>query len=74
MKYQDDNGTLVMPSFSSRALERWLEVSLPLMILTFGIAFAWYKHEGDKIKRKAAWLEREYPDVFNDELLKENTV
>lgn len=68
VKYQGDNGSFPTPSFSSQALERWVQVSLPLILLTLGTAFAWYKHEGSKMKKKAALLEKEYPDVFsNDE-------
>ncbi|KAK7753927.1 hypothetical protein SLS62_004025 [Diatrype stigma] len=28
--------------------------------------FAWYKHEGVKMKKRAASMEKEFPDVFNE--------
>ncbi|KAF3015909.1 hypothetical protein E8E14_010687 [Neopestalotiopsis sp. 37M] len=41
VKYQGDDGDLNHDIFSSLALQRFLEISLPLMLLTFTVVFGW---------------------------------
>lgn len=53
--------------FSGLALQRWLQVSLPLMLVTLVATFGWVWYDGRKIKAKAEKLEKEFPDIFRDE-------
>lgn len=39
-------------SFSGIAMQRWLEVTLPLTLMTLGIAWLFYRHEEKSRKRK----------------------
>jgi hypothetical protein len=53
-------------TFSWLALQRFLEISLPLMFLTFAVTFFWFWHERRNSKKKVARLQEEYPDVFHE--------
>jgi len=46
------------------ALWRWLEVSLPLMAITFAIAIGWYGWEWHKRQKRNRMLRLKHPDVF----------
>ncbi|ETS77789.1 hypothetical protein PFICI_09851 [Pestalotiopsis fici W106-1] len=64
VKYQGDNGDLNHDMFSFLALKRFLQVTMPLMVLTFTVAFGWVWYERIRGKERTARLEKEYPDVF----------
>ncbi|KAI1870993.1 hypothetical protein JX265_006033 [Neoarthrinium moseri] len=64
VKYQGENGDAGQDLFSSLALERFLEVSLPLMLLTLAVAFGWMWYERSNGKKKVSMLELEHPDLF----------
>ncbi|KAF7531297.1 hypothetical protein G7054_g8991 [Neopestalotiopsis clavispora] len=64
VKYQGDDGDFNHDKFSSLALQRFIEVSLPLMLLTFAAAFGWVWYERVEGKKKAERLEKELPGVF----------
>ncbi|KAF7519949.1 hypothetical protein G7054_g12937 [Neopestalotiopsis clavispora] len=64
VKYQGDNGDLNHDIFSRLALERFLQVTAPLMVLTFAVAFGWVWYERISGKERTASLEKEYPEVF----------
>lgn len=60
VRYQNGGGGGDTPdgaeSFSWLALQRWLELSLPLMVVTFLGVMGWYWWEGIKRKRRQkAW-------------------
>ncbi|KAK0113403.1 hypothetical protein ONS96_014269 [Cadophora gregata f. sp. sojae] len=50
VKYQTDNGRT---SFSDLAMWRWLEVTLPLTVVTLGIGYAFVKYEEKRIRKMA---------------------
>lgn len=64
VKYQGDDGDFNHDKFSSLALQRFVEVSLPLMLLTFTAAFGWMWYERVEGRKKAERLEKELPGVF----------
>ncbi|KAK7953296.1 hypothetical protein PG996_014187 [Apiospora saccharicola] len=64
VKYQGDDGPSGAEMFSWMALQRWLQVSLPLMLVTVLATFGWVWFDGLKVKAKAKRLEAEFPDVF----------
>ncbi|KAK7911646.1 hypothetical protein PG985_014127 [Apiospora marii] len=66
VKYQGDDGPFGAEMFSGMALQRWLQVSLPLMLITFVATFGWVWFDGLKIKAKAKSLEEVFPDVFRN--------
>lgn len=45
IKFQTDNGNA---SFSEQALFRWLEVTLPLSVITLGVGMGWYRYQTKK--------------------------
>ncbi|KAF0321691.1 hypothetical protein GQ607_011022 [Colletotrichum asianum] len=58
IKYQEGE------SFSSLALYRFLQVTIPLMVLTFLGAGAWFWVEWTKRDRESQELKDQYPDSF----------
>ena len=50
--------------FSLLALERFLELTLPLWFITFSIAGLWWLREQGKRKTRHEELKTDYPDVF----------
>ncbi|CAJ2504351.1 Uu.00g117450.m01.CDS01 [Anthostomella pinea] len=48
---------------SQLALERFFEVSVPLMALTFGLAIAWYYYERRQIRKQPAWMDEKHEMV-----------
>ncbi|KAF4912756.1 hypothetical protein CGCVW01_v011061 [Colletotrichum viniferum] len=58
VKYQDDE------SFSSLALYRFLQVTVPLMFLTFLGAGIWFWVEWTKRDRESQELKDQHPDLF----------
>lgn len=54
----------MLESFSLLALQRWLAVTLPLMAITFSLAFWWYQSARNTIRDKSRQLEIEFPDVM----------
>ncbi|KAI0024211.1 hypothetical protein F4780DRAFT_726343 [Xylariomycetidae sp. FL0641] len=58
------DGADSMQSSESLALQRFLQVALPLMVLTFCGAYCWMKYENGMGKKEAARLEDSFPDLF----------
>lgn len=67
VKYQGDSGPFDTAMYSWRALQSWLEVSLPLMLVTLAATFGWVWYDGRKIQAKAKDLEKKLPGLFRDE-------
>ena len=53
-----------LEKFSLLALERFLELTLPLWFITFSIAGLWWLREQGKRKDRHEELKINYPDVF----------
>jgi hypothetical protein len=66
VKYQGDNDGVERDMFSPLALQRFLEVSLPLMLLTFAVALGWFWYESSNNKKNVASLEKSYPYIFQE--------
>ncbi|KAJ9151304.1 Fungal specific transcription factor domain-containing protein [Pleurostoma richardsiae] len=68
VKYQNGDGDsgAGAESRSMLALWRWLEVSLPLMALTFAAAGAWFFYERHQRGKRKRDLKRRFPDVFDN--------
>ncbi|KAJ4385510.1 hypothetical protein N0V93_009938 [Gnomoniopsis smithogilvyi] len=45
---------------SNLALARFLQVSLPLMAITFGLAIGWYYYERRRLRKTQMWRDREF--------------
>ncbi|ORY12543.1 hypothetical protein BCR34DRAFT_563656 [Clohesyomyces aquaticus] len=53
VKYQGQDAS---GSFSSTAMFRWLQVTLPLSAITLGVGYAWYRYQTKKSKKRGMYV------------------